>query len=118
MDGNFSKWWQVPLFAVVVLLMVLARRWPVVLVGVIVVLLLAGCAHQERIVEVPVAVPVACQVAEPLRPVLGIDTMPPDLPIDEQARNLRADHDLRDGYEGELRAALKACRTIGGSDGR
>lgn len=76
-------------------------------------LLLAGCDTVPRVVQVPVAVPVACQVGEPARPAMGIDNMPIDAPIDDLVRNLRADHDLRDGYEGELRAALAACRTIG-----
>jgi hypothetical protein len=74
---------------------------------------LSGCGTKTRTVEVPVAVPVACQVAEPARPALGIDAVPIDAPIDDLVRNLRADHDLRDGYEGELRAALAACRKIG-----
>jgi len=74
---------------------------------------LAGCKTMPELVEVAVPVPVACQVDEPARPALSIDTMPPGLPVDEQARNMRADHDLRDGYEGELRAALQACRSIG-----
>ena len=75
--------------------------------------ILVGCSTPPELVEVAVSVPVACQVEEPARPALSIDTMPPGLPPDVQARNLRADHDLRDGYEGELRTALKACKTIG-----
>ncbi|CDN90531.1 hypothetical protein [Hydrogenophaga intermedia] len=39
--------------------------------------------------------------------------MPEGLAVHEQARHLRADHTLRDGYEGELRAALEACKTTG-----
>lgn len=74
---------------------------------------LAGCEAVPRVVQVRVPVPVACQVEEPQRPALGIDSMPIDAPVDELVRNLRADHDVRDGYEGELRAALRACRTIG-----
>lgn len=82
----------------------------IVLVGWI----LTGCATPERVVQVRVPVPVACQVSEPARPRLGIDTMPIDAPIDVLIRNMRADHITRDGYEAELRAALQACRTIGG----
>jgi hypothetical protein len=76
--------------------------------------LLSGCAT-TRTVRVEVPVPVACDQAEPVRPALAIDR-PADLAtaaLDVQVRNLRADHDARDGYEGELRAALTACRTIG-----
>jgi hypothetical protein len=75
--------------------------------------ILVGCGTPPDLLEVAVPVPVACQVQEPARPALSIDTMPPGLPIDVQARHLRADHDLRDGYEGELRTALRACKTIG-----
>lgn len=74
--------------------------------------LLTGCSTTvERLVPVNVAVPVPCQVLEPERPALAIDSMPPDAPVDVQAREMRADHDLRDGYEGQLRAALRACIT-------
>lgn len=75
--------------------------------------LLAGCASPApQVVEVAVPVPVACQVAEPARPALGIDSVPATAPLDVLVRHLRADHDVRDGYEGELRAALQACRTL------
>lgn len=75
--------------------------------------MLTGCKTMPEVVEIEVPVPVACQVAEPTRPALSIDSMPAGLPVDVQAKNMRADHDLRDGYEGELRTALKACKTIG-----
>lgn len=76
--------------------------------------LLAGCAGvPPSVVTVDRAVPVACDVEEPARPALAIDSLPEGLAVDVQARHLRADHTLRDGYEGELRAALKACKTIG-----
>jgi hypothetical protein len=76
--------------------------------------ILSGCATPPaQVVEVRVPVPVPCSVAEPARPALGIDSLPIEAPVDVLVRNLRADHDVRDGYEGELRAALKACREIG-----
>lgn len=76
-------------------------------------IMLAGCESTARLVTVNVPVSIACQVQEPARPGLWIDTGAMDAPHDVQVRNLRADHDARDGYEGELRAALKACRNIG-----
>lgn len=78
-------------------------------------LLLTGCATVERVVTVKVAVPVACDQQEPERPALAIDTLDgfEALPLDQQNRHLRADHDERDGYETKLRAALRACREIG-----
>lgn len=74
---------------------------------------LAGCESTARLVTINVPVTVACKVSDPARPVLWIDSGSVDAPLDVQTRNLRADHDARDGYEGELRAALKACREIG-----
>lgn len=75
---------------------------------------LTGCATAERVVQVRVPVPVACQVAEPTRPMMDTETLPIDARIDEQARAMRAEIERREGYEGELRAALQACRTVGG----
>lgn len=74
---------------------------------------LAGCESTARLVTINVPVAIACKVHEPARPALWIDSGAMDAPHDVQVRNLRADHDARDGYEGELRAALKACREIG-----
>ena len=74
---------------------------------------LAGCESTARLVTINVPVSVACKIEEPARPQLWIDSGSMDAPHDVQVRNLRADHDARDGYEGELRAALKACREIG-----
>lgn len=81
---------------------------------VLVAWILTGCATPERVVQVRVPVPVPCEVDEPPRPRLGIDSVPINAPIDVLIRNLRADHDVRDGYEAELRAALEACRRAGG----
>ncbi len=84
-------------------------------IALAVLALLAGCATLERVVTVKVSVPVACEQQDPERPTLAIDTLDdfPSLPLDQQNRHLRADHDARDGYEVELRARLKACREIG-----
>lgn len=76
---------------------------------------LTGCATAERVVQVRVPVPTACQVAEPTRPIMDTETLAIDARIDEQARAMRAEIERREGYEGELRAALRACRTIGAS---
>lgn len=114
MDGKWGWIWA-PVIVLAVCLEWLWRWWrPIALIVLMGgVALLAGCSTPPELVEVAVPVPVACEVAEPARPALAVDTMPTGLPVDVQARHLRADHDLRDGYEGELRAALKACKTIG-----
>lgn len=115
MDGKWGWLWA-PVIVLAIAVEWLWRWWRpialVVLVGAIA--LLAGCgAVPPNVVTVDRAVPVPCDVEEPARPVLAIDSLPEGLPVDVQARHLRADHTLRDGYEGELRAALKACREIG-----
>lgn len=113
MDGKWDKWWLAPVFALAIVLVQMRLHWRSVLAFIVVLTLtlLAGCgATLPQLVEIKVPLPIACQVAEPARPALAIDSMPPDLPIDVQARNLRADHDVRDGYESELRAALQACK--------
>lgn len=114
MDGKWGWLWA-PVIVLAVCIEWLWRWWRPIAVVVLMggIAMLAGCNTPPELVEVAVPVPVACQVEEPARPALSIDTMPPGLPIDVQARNMRADHDLRDGYEGELRTALKACKTIG-----
>jgi hypothetical protein len=73
---------------------------------------LSGCAT-ERLVQIRVPVPVACQVAEPARPMMDTDTVPTGATIDVLARAMRAEIERREGYEGELRTALTACKTIG-----
>lgn len=79
--------------------------------GLLMLLILAGCASSGKPVQVRVPVPVACQVAEPARPMMDTDTISLDAPVDELARAMRAEIERREGYEGELRAALSACRT-------
>lgn len=115
MDGK-RGWLWAPLMLLAICLEWLLRWWRpialVVLVGGIG--LLAGCGTvPPDVVTVDRAVPVLCDVEEPARPALAIDSLPEGLPVDVQARHLRADHTLRDGYEGELRAALKTCIETG-----
>lgn len=73
-------------------------------------LLLTGCATSAKLVQVKVPIPIPCQVAEPARPMMDTETIPIESPIDELTRAMRAEIDRREGYEGELRAALNACK--------
>lgn len=75
------------------------------------VLLLAGCDTLTRLREVKVAVPVACQIAEPERPSMPTEDLDAEAPVDVQARYLRAEIELRDGYEDKLVTALRGCRS-------
>ena len=80
-----------------------------VLVGVVIGVL-AGCSTVvDRVVPVNVAVPVPCQQLEPMRPTMDTETLSLDAAVDEQARAMRAEIERREGYEGELRTALRAC---------
>lgn len=115
MDGRFKEWWWIPLLLVVLPVVWIRShlRLAAVLMLAVLAFLLAGCESTARLVTINVPVTVACKVSDPARPVLWIDSGSVDAPLDVQTRNMRADHDARDGYEGELRAALKACREIG-----
>lgn len=73
--------------------------------------LLTGCATTKPdVVTVKVAVPVACQIAEPERPAMPTDELPLDAKPDVQARYLRAEIDVREAYEDRLVTALRGCK--------
>jgi PBP1b-binding outer membrane lipoprotein LpoB len=81
--------------------------------AIVAALLLTGCATTERLVEIRIPTPIACQVAEPARPMMDTDTIPLDSPIDTMARAMRAEIERREGYETQLRTALQSCKAIG-----
>lgn len=71
---------------------------------------LVGCSSTLPTLQtVKVAVPVPCQVTEPQRPVMPTEHLPPRVKLDPFVRAAQAEIGLREGYEGELRAALQAC---------
>ena len=69
---------------------------------------LAGCGT-ARTVQVSVPVPVACQEAEPARPVFPTESLPPGAPPFVLLRAALAEIDRRQAYELILEAALRAC---------
>ena len=74
--------------------------------------LLAGCAASPppvRVEQVRVPVPVPCRVSEPARPLMPTQALAPDASLDAFAAAAIAEIERREGYEGELRAALAAC---------
>lgn len=73
--------------------------------------LLTGCGSNPVVREVKVAVPVACQIAEPERPSMPTEDLDPEAPVDVQARHMRAEIELREGYEDKLVTALRGCRS-------
>lgn len=74
--------------------------------------LLAGCAASPpavRVQQVRVPVPVPCRVSEPPRPLMPTEALALDAGLDAFAAAAIAEIERREGYEGELRAALAAC---------
>lgn len=73
--------------------------------------LLAGCAAQPalRVQQVKVPVPVPCRESEPPRPVMPTEALEEDVTLDAFAAAVIAEIERREGYEGQLRAALAAC---------
>jgi len=69
---------------------------------------LAGCgAIAVRPVNVPV--PLECRAETPARPAMPTENLVPGVDPDRFAAAAMAEIELREGYEGELRAALGAC---------
>ena len=78
--------------------------------------MLAGCAASPppvRVQRVSVPVPVPCRVATPARPAMPTEALAPDTALDTFAAAAIAEIERREGYEGELRAALAACAIEG-----
>ena len=76
-------------------------------------LTLAGCATAPQPtvtpVEVKVPVPVPCRITPPEKPAFAVDALPLGSGIWDQMAALRAERKQRQGYEGELESAIKAC---------
>jgi hypothetical protein len=71
-------------------------------------LMLVGCGSAPvRIVKVPV--PVECSAETPARPAMPTESLAPGVDPDHFAASAMAEIELREGYEGELRAALAEC---------
>lgn len=74
-------------------------------------LALAGCGTTPRveIQRVNVAVPVQCKEPIPERPVMPTEALRPGATVDQYAQASMAEIERREGYEGQLVAALVAC---------
>lgn len=73
--------------------------------------LLAGCAAPSapRVQHVHMPVPVPCRESEPPRPAMPTEALDADVTLDAFAAAAIAEIERREGYEGQLRAALAAC---------
>lgn len=74
--------------------------------------LLAGCATRNHveIQRVNVPVPVECKEPVPARPVMPTEGLATTATLDQFAQAAMAEIERREGYEGELLAALENCR--------
>ena len=73
---------------------------------------LSACAVGGKDVEIQrvnVAVPVACQEPTPERPVMPTEALRPGATVDQYVQASAAEIERREGYEGQLRAALTVC---------
>ena len=78
------------------------------LVLLVVAASLAACGTVPlQTVKVPV--PIECRVQTPARPAMPIEALAPGVDLDRFVAASQAEIELREGYEGELRAALEQC---------
>lgn len=69
---------------------------------------LAACGVAP-IQTVKVPIPVECRVDVPARPAMPTEALSPGVDLDRFSASAMAEIELREGYEGELRAALAEC---------
>ena len=74
------------------------------------VVLLSACGTTAPVQTVRVPVPVVCQEPMPARPVMPTEGLRPPVTLDSFVAAAAAEIERREGYEGELVAALEACR--------
>lgn len=72
---------------------------------------LAACTAPPRveIQRVSVLVPVECRVQTPARPAMPTESLTEDVALDTFVAAAQAEIERREGYEGQLRAALSEC---------
>ena len=89
-------------------------RLPLVSAALAAVLLSgAGCAQllpRVEIQRVNIAVPVACNEPEPERPAMPTEHLAGDVDLDTWAKSVIAEIERREGYEEQLRTALRNCK--------
>ena len=78
-----------------------------------VLLSVAGCAQSPPRVEIQrvnIAVPVACDEPEPVRPTMPTEHLAGDADLDTWAKSAIAEIERREGYEEQLREGLRNCK--------
>jgi len=70
---------------------------------------LAGCSTTGGALTVKVPVPVECKETMPARPAMPTEGLRPGGALFASITAMQAEIELREGYEGKLRAALAEC---------
>ncbi len=79
----------------------------------LVALALAGCAvpvPRVEVQQVKVPIPVECKEPVPERPSMPTEALQVGASVDTFTQAAQAEIERREGYEGQLRAALDNCR--------
>lgn len=77
--------------------------------GIIGLAVLAGCSSTGGALTVKVPVPIQCQESMPPRPAMPTEGLKPGGKLFASTTAMQAEIELREGYEGKLRAALAEC---------
>jgi hypothetical protein len=70
---------------------------------------MVGCSATGGAITVKVPVAIACQETMPARPAMPTEGMKPGGKLFASTTAMQAEIELREGYEGKLRAALAEC---------
>jgi hypothetical protein len=81
----------------------------VLLAGILALGGLVSACGVAPVREVKVPVPVECRVEPPARPAMPTEALALGVDVDQFSASALAEIELREGYEGELRAALAEC---------
>lgn len=73
-------------------------------------LMLGGCGSVPTAGLVSVPLPIECREPEPARPAMPTEALAPGVSLDLFVKSAQAEIDIREGYEGQLVTALRACR--------
>lgn len=92
------------------------RRLPLLSAALAAAVLLAGCGAtppaRVEIQQVKVAVQVPCDEPEPERPNMPTEHLVGDADVDAYVQAASAEIERREGYEIQLRGALRNCRIL------
>lgn len=78
-------------------------------IPLLLLVLLAGCAHNQPVTQARTAIPVQCQEQIPDRPAMPTEALADDADVDAYVQAADAELKRREGYEVKLRTALEAC---------